>query len=76
MLGRLRLPESRIGEETTMPVNVGEVVSTVTPEPEQSGSATGSAESGQEWQRSAAMRDMLAQIHRDRRRTTAEHFDD
>jgi hypothetical protein len=56
-----------------MPVNVGEIVSNVTTEPEQEGEASGSK---QEWQRAADVREMIARLHKDRLRTAAEGFDD
>jgi hypothetical protein len=56
-----------------MPVNVGEIVSTVTTEPEQ---ASQSAEPQQDWQRAADTRSLIARLHKDRLRTAAEGFDD
>jgi hypothetical protein len=56
-----------------MPVNVGEIVSDVIPEPEASASGGGSEP---EWQRAARLRALEAWLRRDRLRTAAEGFDD
>ncbi len=55
-----------------MPVNIGEMVSSVTPEPEDS--SGGGVEA--EWQKLAGLRELYARMRRDLRRTAAEGFDD
>ena len=56
-----------------MSVNVGEIVSSVTPEPESSSAGAGGEA---EWQRAAQLRELHARIRRDLLRTAAEGFDD
>jgi hypothetical protein len=56
-----------------MAVNVGEIVSNVTPEPEPQMSGSSS---DPDWKRAAQAREMYARLCRDRMRTAAEGFDD
>ena len=56
-----------------MAVNDGEIVSSVTPEPEPPTQGSGNEP---DWRRAAQMREMQARLCRDRSRTAAEGFDD
>lgn len=56
-----------------MAVNIGEILSTVTPEPE---SEPTGPNAEPEWRLAAQARELHARLLRDRRRTAAEGFDD
>jgi hypothetical protein len=56
-----------------MAVNIGEILSTVTPEPELE---TPGANAAPEWRMLAEARELHAKLLRDRMRTAAEGFDD
>jgi len=57
-------------------VHVGELTSEVVPEPEASSSRQAEGDGGWTWQELDRHEEMLARLHSDRLRTSAEGFDD
>lgn len=59
-----------------MAVNVDEIVSNVTPEPETAGASSAGSAGAPEWHGAAETRQLMARIKVDQKRTAAEGFDD